>query len=993
MSQAGDIFEARLLAQIGGERLSVGQHRPFRLDQPERVWLLLEGRVEVQAVPMRGDVPAGLPRHVLTAEPGDVLFALPTLPGAGPDGTDLVMRAVAVLGSEVHATDRSHVRGRELDISVVIWTERWIDLLAAALAEGEALPPATLLEADPDQKLAAGACLAGPSEGVVWARVRSGALRPVGADAAPVRQGAPPLPLTERSLAMATEASVVDGLLTPQAWLEGSLWPALDAWHDRVLAGLARRVMEEEARRAGQAADRIGAGAAAFAAQMERVAALLNARGPGDGPVPDPPPESLIPGETDPLAAALALVAEAAGLALRVPRATAARQDRLLAIARASGFHLRRVSLEGEWWRQEGEPMLGSLLAEDGTPRPVALLPAPGRGFLLHDPAASAGARRVTADLAARLAPDAHLPYRPFPAAVMTLPALLRFGLRGHEGEVRRIAFWGVLGGLVALVPAFSFGAIYGSVLPYADVEGLVALVLALAAGAFGAACFEVTRTLALLRLQSGMDVAIQAGLWTRLLALPLSFFRRHTTGDLVERVTGVFSVREALTRSAADAVLGLIFSLISFAALFWFSWELALVATVLSVVVIGLAAWSSRAQLGPQRELAQAAGRTQGLSVQLIGAIAKLRVAGAEPRAFARWAGLFAEQQRLGWQVRRITALQRVLMDTAPLVITGVLFGWISFVMLAREGRASDFGVGEYLSFYAALGQFIGALMGVVGAVSSMVAIEPVWRRAQPIVAAAPEAPPETARRADPGPITGDIEFRAVRFRYDGAAQAAIDGISFRVRPGEFVAFVGASGSGKSTLVRLLLGLETPEAGGVLVDGKPLQDLDLGLVRRQFGVVVQGARPPSGSLYEVIAGALQVGPAEVWDAATQAGLADDIRAMPMGMHTVLTDGAGTLSGGQRQRLMIARALVARPRVLVLDEATSALDNRTQAMVNAAVGRLNMTRIVIAHRLTTIAGAHRIHVLDQGRIVESGGFDELLRAGGAFAALARRQQV
>jgi ATP-binding cassette subfamily C protein len=992
MSVEAPAAAARLLTGLGGERLAVGQHNPIRLDQPGRAWLVLEGRVEVQAVPMQGGEPAGLPRHLLAAAPGEVLFALPALAGAGPGGTDLVLRAVAGLGSVVLAADRATLGAAGPDLAQVIWVERWVESLAAALTEGEALPRATLLDADPAQAVAAGTCLAGPAGTLVWARPRDGLLHHLGEAAAAVGPADPPLPLTDRCFATAPAAAVLDGLLTPALAVAGTLWPALDAWHGLVLGHLARRIAAAEAGQAERVARRIAAGAAAFGGQVEAIDRLLDGAGPGGAPVTHGPPQGGA-AASDPLLAALAQVAAAAGLPpLRVPAGGADRSDRLQAIARASGFQLRRVRLEGRWWREESEPMLGLLLPPEGPPRPVALLPARGRGVLLADPAVPGPPRPVTPALAAMLHPEAELPYRPLPDEVPDLATLIRFGLRGQAGEMARVALWGLLGGLAGMVPVFAMGAIYGTVLPYDDRDGLVALVLALVVGAFGVAAFGLTRNLAMLRLQGRIDVAVLAGLWMRLLALPLGFFRRHTAGDLTERVGVLGTLREAMTRSVAEAVLALAFSLVSVAAMVWFSWRLALVAMLLAAVIAAASALLSRLERGPQQALAALQGRTLAFSVQLVGAVAKLRIAGAEARAFARWVGLFAEQQRLLWWLRRRGAAQRVLAEAAPLLVMAVLFATVAFGLPAEQEGAAGIAIGDFLSFMAALGQFLGALTGVVGAVSTLRAIEPAWQRVQPILEAAPEMP-AGAGRTDPGRIVGDIAFRGVRFGYADADRPVLEGLGFTVRAGEFVAFVGASGSGKSTLLRLLLGLETPQAGSVLIDGKPLQDLDLGLVRRQFGVVVQGARPPAGSLHEVIAGSLPIGTEEVWEAARLAGLADDIRAMPMGLGTVLTDGAGTLSGGQRQRLMIARALAGRPRVLVLDEATSALDNRTQAVVTEAVGRLNMTRIVIAHRLTTIAAAQRIHVLDGGRIVESGRFEELLRAGGPFAELARRQQV
>jgi ATP-binding cassette subfamily C protein len=263
-----------------------------------------------------------------------------------------------------------------------------------------------------------------------------------------------------------------------------------------------------------------------------------------------------------------------------------------------------------------------------------------------------------------------------------------------------------------------------------------------------------------------------------------------------------------------------------------------------------------------------------------------------------------------------------------------------------------------------------------------------PLYEQAKPILEARPEV---DGHKADPGTLTGAIEVQHAAFRYAEDGPPVLRDVTLSVRPGEFVAFVGASGSGKSTLLRLLLAFEAPTAGAVYVDGQDLSGLDVQSVRRQIGVVLQNGRLLSGDLFTNIVGSGLATTEDAWEAARMAGLDDDIRAMPMGMHTVVSEGGGMLSGGQRQRLMIARALVHRPRILLFDEATSALDNRTQAVVSASLERLQATRIVVAHRLSTIIKADRIFVIERGEIVEEGSYEELMRRDGAFAALARRQ--
>src|SRR6185369_15376644 len=296
---------------------------------------------------------------------------------------------------------------------------------------------------------------------------------------------------------------------------------------------------------------------------------------------------------------------------------------------------------------------------------------------------------------------------------------------------------------------------------------------------------------------------------------------------------------------------------------------------------------------------------------------------------------------------------------------------------------------VGQFLAFNAAFGQFLSAALSAVSIFSGVLGAVPSYERLRPILETVPEV---DGSKAEPGELTGEIEISHVSFRYHDQSALVLDDVTVRAGPGEFVALVGPSGSGKSTCLRLILGFEKPTAGSIYFDGQDVAGLALQSVRRQIGVVLQSGRPMAGSIFSNIVGSANLGIDDAWEAARAAGLEDDIKAMPMGMHTVVSEGAETFSGGQKQRILIARAMVHRPRILLFDEATSALDNRTQEIVSRSLERLKATRIVIAHRLSTIQNADRIYVIDGGRVVEEGSFQDLLQRGGPFARLAARSE-
>jgi ABC-type bacteriocin/lantibiotic exporter with double-glycine peptidase domain len=380
-------------------------------------------------------------------------------------------------------------------------------------------------------------------------------------------------------------------------------------------------------------------------------------------------------------------------------------------------------------------------------------------------------------------------------------------------------------------------------------------------------------------------------------------------------------------------------------------------------------------------------ARQISGLVLELVNGAPKFRVSGVEDRAFARWAAAFSTQKRTAADARRVSNILSVFHASFPVIATALLFYGMAVL---SQRQADSMTTGQFLAFYAAFGQFLGAVLGISAAALTVLQAVPLYESAQPILTALPEA---AGGRGDPGDLRGGIELAHVAFRYSSETPLVLRDVSVSIRPGEFVAIVGPSGSGKSTLLRLLLGFETPESGSVYFDGKDLAGLDLEAVRRQMGVVLQHGKLMIGDIFTNIIGSAPLTLDDAWRAAEMAGLDRDIKAMPMGMHTMIAEGGGGLSGGQRQRLMIARAIVGSPRILLFDEATSALDNRTQAIVSRALESLKATRIVIAHRLSTVMHADRILVVEKGVLVQSGTYDELIRQEGPFAELARRQLV
>jgi ATP-binding cassette subfamily C protein len=448
----------------------------------------------------------------------------------------------------------------------------------------------------------------------------------------------------------------------------------------------------------------------------------------------------------------------------------------------------------------------------------------------------------------------------------------------------------------------------------------------------------------------------------------------------------GIDNILRVLTGSVIFSVLSGVFSVFSFLLLFYYSWRLALVATAVVFVSCAASVVSMYIQLRYQREMFHARGYISGMVLGFIDNIARLRVSGAEPRAFAAWAREFSRQKKLSVRARTVSSALAVFDSAFPVIGFAIIFACSTQLM--GQPLLHTLTTGAFLAFLAAFVQFEMATLRLSSAVESALSIVPIQERANPILQTLPEVSDASKH---PGELQGSIEVSHVSFRYRADGPLVLRDVSLAVRPGEFVAIVGPSGSGKSSLFRLLLGFEKPESGAIYYDGQDLSGLDVQVVRQQMGVVIQNARLASGSIFENIVGSAPIKIEDACEAARGAGLAEDINQMPMGMHTVVSEGGGNLSGGQRQRLLIARAIVRKPRIFLFDEATSALDNRTQAVVGRTLEGLQSTRIVIAHRLSTIVNADRIFVMDKGVLVQSGSYRELADQSGLFRVLVKRQ--
>ena len=650
----------------------------------------------------------------------------------------------------------------------------------------------------------------------------------------------------------------------------------------------------------------------------------------------------------------------------------------VIALARCSGFRVREVVLKGRWMNRDSGPMLA--FYEEGM-QPVCLLQKGSASYKSFDPLT--GERRiVTEEESLRFLPTAFAFYTPFDSKPVTLMDISKMIFRESRGDIYTVGVLGTLVGLIGMATPVVTGIIFDSIIPEAARSQMTQIFLILLALAFSTSFFELAKGFSLVRIQGKVNHTVQSALWDRLLGLPVPFFRNYSSGDLAKRSLGITTIIDMIAGIVLNTVLSSIFSTFNLCLLFYYDWGLALIAVGLTSVTLVCTLTINFIQLSQQRRSIRHSNKNAGFLFQLINGVAKVKMTGSEKRAFVKWSELFSLNRKALFKAGLAQNLLTSFNSVFPLLTSMILFSWMIFYM------SEPMSTGSFLAFISAFGAFQAALLNMTGVFTSSLSVIPIYEALKPILDTRPE---NDQQKSSPGRLTGDIEVAHVNFRYADDLPLVLDDVSINAAPGEFIAIVGGSGSGKSTLLRLLIGFEKPESGSIYYDKQDLDTIDILESRRQFGVAMQNGMLTQGSIYENIVGQSNLTLEDAWDAARMAGVSDDIKAMPMGMHTVLPAGGGVLSGGQRQRIVVARSIVKKPKILFFDEATSALDNKTQAEVSQSLESLQVTRIVIAHRLSTIMKADRIYVMDKGRVVQSGTYESLMAEEGLFKELAARQ--
>lgn len=972
--------------KLNGERqMILNNTQTMWLDDPDRVWRVNEGAVDVYAV-TAADSQHYRQIFLDQAKEGRILFGL-------SPGNRVRLMVIAVQGARLHWMSRADFLQRTCDIGeveqekVISGIEEWLGALLVGPEMKVGPRTFSVLAPGETVSLAAGQAVR-TGRGITWVRAIAGK---VGFGS--TREGNLPadmaVPLIKQTWLAAETDAVLQGLTTAEVFLPVQMensqlfWQPVDRCHQLFTTMMVDWFNGEELRDSerltarGQLRERLLYGAANHLLRTD---------------MPELSPAVVVDGPHCPILMVVRAVAGPLGIPnqqVRLPRgADPLRQDiaMLRRVVRLSGMQARQVCLEPGWQQQDNGPLIGFWGPER---RLVALLPVSPDKYRMFEPD-SKEMLLIEEETTREIHPIAYSIYAGFPGKSVSLSGLLSFMIKQcWSGDLWSIVFISMIAGVIPVLTPFVTQTIFEHIIPISDRQGLVMVVQVMVVAAFATASVAFVRGVAVLRCKNRARLAAEAALWMRLLSLPAAFFRQYAAGDLAQRMNSVTQLFTLLSNAAVSAVFNAVFSFWSLLVMLYYSWKLTLVAGTVWVVYFGVSAFLQWRMVTAKRRMMEATGETAGQVLQIFNGLSKFRMQGAEAQAFYLWSRKFGEQWKWNRDFRWKSNWLELVNTLQPVLLTMLIF-WLTMDWLdPRTGTQTNFiTLPQFMAFYVTLIGCNATLTGLISLSINLLEIVPQLERLRPILETEPEVSED---KLEAGDLSGRIEISNVSFRYGPDLPPVLHNISMNVRSGQFIALVGSSGSGKSTLLRLLLGFEKPETGSIYYDGQDLAEVNVASVRAQMGVVLQNGQLMAGDILTNIIGSLPLSIDDAWQAAEMVGLAEDIRSMPMGMHTLVSEGASNISGGQRQRILIARSIVHRPRIILFDEATSALDNKTQAMVTESLSKLKATRIVVAHRLSTVINADVIYVLDKGRLVEHGTYAELMAKKGLFTELAQRQ--
>lgn len=642
---------------------------------------------------------------------------------------------------------------------------------------------------------------------------------------------------------------------------------------------------------------------------------------------------------------------------------------------RPSNTMRRRVELRGKWWKDCTGCFLGS--TKDGDI--VAILPGKWSGYYYKTP--DGETVKINNQTAENINVDAFCFYNSFPLTSLKIRDLIKFMIANIScADVAFILSTTLIIQLFSMLTPQINSIIFNVLIPSGSDSLIIPVASMLLGVTVGTMLIGITKSIVMNRFQSRLTLAVNSAIMIRLFSLPTSFFKNYTSGELASRMGYIASLCQMIVEAVISTGLKASFSLLYIFQLYAYAPSLVLPGIAIVLITILYSVLITLYKQKIYKKKLDVSPKLQSLVYALFGGIQKIKVTGAEKRAFAKWAEQYSEVEKLDYSPPLFIKISSVI----SLIISSL--GTIVLYYFAIKTGVNR---GNYIAFTVAFGAISGAMMSLSNVALQFANLGPILELIRPVMNEKPES---SSGRKIPTSLSGDIEVSNITFKYSEDGPKILDNLSLSIKKGEYIAIVGTTGCGKSTLIRLLLGFEKPDKGSIFYGGRDLANLDLRSVRQKIGVVMQ-----NGSLFpgDIFSNIIVTSPwktmDDAWEAAKIAGIDEDIRNMPMGMHTLISEGAGGISGGQKQRLMIARAVISKPQILIFDEATSALDNITQNHVSNSISSFNSTRIVVAHRLSTIKNCDRIVVLDKGKIAEQGNYEELMALKGKFYNLAIRQ--
>ena len=642
-----------------------------------------------------------------------------------------------------------------------------------------------------------------------------------------------------------------------------------------------------------------------------------------------------------------------------------------------SGIMKRRVELTGKWWLDAGGPMLGVLKSGDT----VALLPSK-ESYSYFD--YESGKRVVLNNKTAHnIKPSGYCFYKPFPIRELTVPDLIKYMFGTiTKGDIFYYLIIMIITTLMGLIQPKISLILYSHIIPQGETSMLWPIGVLMFSMGLASQILSLSQSLIMNRVTMRLSNTVEPASMMRVLNLPAGFFKQYAAGELSQKFSLIPAVCDSIFSVITGTVLTSLFSLAYFTQIANITPALMLPSIIIIGATLTLNIITTLASIKIQRRSIQAGADLSGITYSMLTGIQKIKLTGSEKRVFARWAGKYKTAMNFTYNPPIFLKYSSIISSIISIIGTAAVY----FIVIM-----SRMDMGEYMAYNMAYGMVSASILSLGSLTTFFSGLKPQLDIISPILKAVPET---NGSKTIVNSVSGRIEIQNVTFSYDEGGKNVLDGVNIKIKSGQYVAFVGKTGCGKSTLIRLLLGFETPNRGAVYYDGKDMSKLDLPSLRRKIGTVMQNGKLLTGDIFSnIIISAPGLTLEEAWEAARIADVEKDIKAMPMGMHTIITEGGGGISGGQKQRLMIARAVAPKPKILIFDESTSALDNITQKHVADSLAKLKCTRIVVAHRLSTIKDCDKIYVLDGGRVTEEGTFDELYAKKGYFHELVSRQMI